>query len=124
MKKTKIFALAMVVFALCLTLISPVMGQKKSTGKKGGSAASLGVKIFNRECTACHPGGTNTIESEKTLKADALKKFGFTSVADVKKRIENGAGVMPIYKDTLKPAEIDAVANYVWTKSQKNGWPK
>lgn len=123
MKKTKIFALVAVVFMLSLSLISPVMGQKKSSAKKGGGA-SLGVKIFQKECTACHPGGTNTIESEKTLKADAFKKFGFNSVADVKKRIENGAGVMPIYKDTLKPAEIEAVANYVWTTSQKNGWPK
>ncbi|KAF0248664.1 MAG: cytochrome c mono- and diheme variants family [bacterium] len=99
------------------------MGQKKSAGKKGGGgAAALGARIFQKECTACHDGGNNTIESEKTLKADAFKKFGFNSVADVKKRVENGAGVMPVYKDVLKPNEIDAVANYVWNKSQKKGW--
>jgi cytochrome c6 len=120
MKKTKIFALFMIVFLLSLTLISPAMGQKKSSGKKSSSAA-LGAKIFQRECAACHDGGNNTIESEKTLKLDAFKKFGFNGIPDVKKRIENGAGVMPVYKDILKPNEIDAVAAYVWGKAQK-GW--
>ena len=124
MKKTKVFALFMVVFVISLTLISPAMGQKKSTGKKGvaTSGAALGAKIFQKHCTACHDGGNNTIESEKTLKAEALKKFGFNGVPDIKNRVENGAGVMPVYKDILKPNEIDAVANYVWNKSQKKGW--
>lgn len=112
----------MIVFLLSLTLISPAMGQKKSTAKKGAATGSaLGAKIFQKECAACHDGGNNTIESEKTLKLEALKKFGFNGVPDIKTRVENGAGVMPVYKDILKPNEIDAVANYVWGKAQK-GW--
>ncbi|MBK7997048.1 MAG: c-type cytochrome [Blastocatellia bacterium] len=120
MKKVKIFALLAFVFMLSLTLISPVMGQKKSTKKSSGSA-NVGAKIFKTECTTCHAGGKNVVEAEKTLELATLKKFGFNGPEDIKKRISEGAGVMPAYKDSLKPAEIDAVANYVWAQAQK-GW--
>ena len=81
----------------------------------------LGATVFERECTACHAGGNNTIENDKTLKLDALKKFGFNAPTDIHKRVEEGKGVMPVFKDSLKAEEIDAVANYVWTQAQK-GW--
>jgi cytochrome c6 len=122
MKKAKILALFTFIFILSLTLISPVLGtqKKRSKGKSKGTA-NIGATIFDRECTACHAKGDNSIENEKTLKLDALKKFGFNSADDVKKRVMEGAGVMPAFKDSLKPAEIDAVSKYVWDKAQK-GW--
>lgn len=121
MKKAKILALLTFVFILSLTLISPVLGTQKKRTKKKAGASNVGATIFDRECTACHAKGDNSIENEKTLKLDALKKFGFNSADDIKKRVMEGAGVMPAFKDSLKPAEIDAVAKYVWDKAQK-GW--
>jgi cytochrome c6 len=134
MRKNKL--LVLVVFALCssLLMLSPVAGQakkskagakssaKSSAQKKTGGSAALGKKVFNDNCTACHEGGNNTIEADKTLKADALKANGFTGVADVQKRVEEGKGVMPEFRAQLKPAEIKAVAEYVWNTAQSNGW--
>lgn len=127
MRNAKLFVLITVILCFSLVGFSTVAGQTKKTGhrttkKRGATSTSkLGATIFERECTACHTGGDNTIEAEKTLKLDALKKFDFKGPADIKKRVEEGKGIMPVFKDTLKPAEIEAVSNYVWAQAQK-GW--
>ncbi len=66
--------------------------------------------MFEANCSPCHEGGNNTVEATKTLKAAALKENGFSSVADVKTRVEEGKGVMPVFKGQLKAEEIEAVA--------------
>jgi cytochrome c6 len=95
-----------------------------ATASKGGASLAVlkaGKAVFEDNCVACHDGGNNTIEAPKTLKLDALKKFGFNGPEDIKKRVQDGAGVMPAFKEQLKPAQIDAVAAYVWSQAQK-GW--
>jgi cytochrome c6 len=97
---------------------------KGAAASKGGASLAVlkaGKAVFEDNCIACHDGGNNTIEAAKTLKLDALKKFGFNSTEDIKKRVQDGAGVMPAFKEQLKPAQIDAVAAYVWSQAQK-GW--
>lgn len=115
MKNVKLFVLITLILSFSLVNLSTVAGQTKKGANK------LGAEVFDRECTACHAGGDNTIESDKTLKLDALKKFGFNGPPDIHKRVEEGKGVMPVFKESLKPAEIDAVAEYVWAQAQK-GW--
>ncbi len=114
MKKTKSTILVLFVAVATLTTITSAF----ATGQ--ASHSKLGAKVFEANCSPCHANGANTVEATKTLKADALKENGFNGVADIKKRVEEGKGVMPVFKDQLKPAEIDAVANYVWEQSQKD----
>ncbi len=112
MRNAKLIILSTFIAITCLASISSATVQTAN--------AKLGAKVFEANCSPCHAGGDNTVETAKTLKSDALKANGFTSVADVKKRIEQGKGVMPVFKDQLKPQEIDAVASYVWEKAQNN----
>ena len=99
------------------TLVKSGQAKKGGTTKKGGAA---GAKLFEENCSTCHEGGNNSIEAEKTLKVAALKANGFNGVEDIKQRIREGKAIMPAFADQLKPAEIDAIANYVWGKAQKD----
>jgi cytochrome c6 len=114
MKYTKLAILTVVLAIATLTTITSAFATGQTVNSK------LGAKVFEASCSPCHAGGDNTVETAKTLKAAALKENGFTGAADVKKRVEQGKGVMPVFKDQLKPQEIDAVASYVWEKAQNN----
>lgn len=111
MKYTKLMILTLVVALVSLAAISSATGQTSN---------KLGAKVFESNCSPCHAGGENTIEATKTLKTAALKENGFNGVVDIKKRVQEGKGVMPVFKDQLKANEIDAVAGYVWEKAQSN----
>mmetsp|Transcript_74299 Transcript_74299/g.229610 ORF Transcript_74299/g.229610 Transcript_74299/m.229610 type:complete len:91 (+) Transcript_74299:121-393(+) len=65
--------------------------------------------------------GNNLVEPEKKLKKDALEKYGVTDVTKIKAIIAGGQGAMPAIGVALDAKEIDDVANYVFTQSQK-GW--
>jgi cytochrome c6 len=114
MKKAKLTILTVFAVIAALSSITSAFAIGQTNNSK------LGAKVFEASCSPCHAGGDNTVEAAKTLKAAALKENGFTSAADVKKRVEQGKGVMPVFKDQLKPQEIDAVASYVWEKGQNN----
>ena len=117
MRQGKLLVLAIFVMVCSLTMFSTASGQ----GKKGaGGNAKLGASVFEANCSPCHAGGENTVEPAKTLKSAALKENGFNGVDDIKKRVEEGKGIMPAFKEQLKAEEIDAVANYVWGKAQKD----
>ena len=114
--------LKLIVVAICM-LVSTIA--ISATGQPSTSINvdnKLGKQVFEDNCVVCHKGGNNTVEATKTLKMDALKENGFSSVEDVKKRVSEGKGVMPTFKETLKPSEIEAVANYVWSQAQSNSW--
>lgn len=114
MRNAKLIVLSSFITITCLVGISSAFAIGQTNNSK------LGAKVFEANCSPCHAGGENTVEAAKTLKSDALKANGFNGVADIKKRVEEGKGVMPVFKDQLKPTEIDAVANYVWEKSKDN----
>ncbi len=87
------------------------------------SAANLanGAKLFNANCSACHMGGNNVIISSKTLKAEALQKYGMASLDAIKNQVTNGKNAMPSFRSRLKDDQIEDIANYVMTQSQQ-GW--
>ncbi|PZU92816.1 MAG: cytochrome C6 [Pseudanabaena sp.] len=84
---------------------------------------SEGAKIFNNNCAACHAGGLNRVVAAKTLKAEALEKYGMNSVEAITKQVTKGKGAMPAFGKKLSAEEIDLVANYVIEQSQRN-WAK
>lgn len=80
-----------------------------------------GERIFTANCTACHTGGNNVIMPEKTLKNDALKENGMNSLDAIEYQVTNGKNAMPAFGGRLSDSEIEDVANYVLSQSEK-GW--
>ena len=84
----------------------------------------LAVAMFtfvNPNCNACHAGGMNVVSGAKTLKKDALDKYGMNSVEAVVNQVTNGKNAMPAFKGRLTDAQIEDVATYVISQAEK-GW--
>jgi cytochrome c6 len=80
-----------------------------------------GERIFTANCAACHAGGNNVIMPEKTLKKDALETNGMKSVGAITYQVTNGKNAMPAFGGRLSDSDIEDVANYVLSQSDK-GW--
>ncbi|AFZ35142.1 Cytochrome c6 [Stanieria cyanosphaera PCC 7437] len=83
--------------------------------------AGNGAKIFNANCAACHSGGNNLVNATKTLKKDALEKYGMYSAEAVIAQVTNGKNAMPSFKGRLNDQQIEDVAAYVISQADK-GW--
>ncbi|HLO49672.1 MAG TPA: c-type cytochrome [Kamptonema sp.] len=82
-----------------------------------------GAKIFSANCSACHVGGGNVVNPQKTLKKEALEKFSMNSVAAIAGQVTKGKNAMPAFKGRLNDQQIEDVAAYVLSQSDKN-WSK
>jgi cytochrome c6 len=82
---------------------------------------SSGAKIFSANCAACHAGGRNIVMADKTLKKEALTKYGMDSLDAIIAQVTKGKNAMPAFKGRLNPEQIEDVANYVLEKADK-GW--
>ena len=80
-----------------------------------------GERIFSANCSACHAGGNNVIIPEKTLKKDVLEANGMNSVNAITYQVTNGKNAMPAFGGRLDDSDIEDVANYVLSQSEK-GW--
>ena len=80
-----------------------------------------GAKIFSANCAACHAGGRNLVQAQKTLKKDALEKYGLYSEAAIISQVTNGKNAMPAFKGRLKSEQIENVSAYVLEQADK-GW--
>jgi len=78
-----------------------------------------GERIFSANCTACHTGGNNVIMPEKTLKKDALETNGMNSIDAISYQVTNGKNAMPAFGGRLADGDIEDVANYVLSQSEK-----
>jgi cytochrome c6 len=79
-----------------------------------------GERIFTANCAACHAGGNNVIMPEKTLKKDALEANGMNAVSAITYQVTNGKNAMPAFGGRLSDSDIEDVANYVLSQSEKN----
>lgn len=80
-----------------------------------------GERIFTANCAACHAGGNNVIMPEKTLKKEALEENGMKAVSAITYQVTNGKNAMPAFGGRLSDTDIEDVANYVLSQSDK-GW--
>ncbi|MEQ9354241.1 cytochrome c6 PetJ [Coleofasciculus chthonoplastes] len=80
-----------------------------------------GAKIFSANCNACHIGGNNIVMAQKTLKKDALEKYGMDSMDAIVYQVTNGKGAMPAFGGSLKADQIENVAAYVLEQAEA-GW--
>ena len=80
-----------------------------------------GAKIFGANCAACHMGGKNMVNPEKTLKKGDLEKYSMASLDAIETQVTNGKAAMPSFKGRLTDVQIEDVASYVLDQSEK-GW--
>lgn len=90
-------------------------------------------QLFEANCSGCHSGGGNVLESNKNLQKKALEKYQYNKIENVEEIIEKGKGRMPAYGEfisqvgntipaKLSSSEIKEVAAYVLDEAEK-GWP-
>lgn len=73
---------------------------------------------------ACHTGGRNVVQAEKTLEKGALEQYlegGFNTDA-IEYQVTNGKNAMPAWGDRLSEEEIQGVAAYVFKQAEGNLW--
>jgi cytochrome c6 len=83
-------------------------------------AMADGMAVFNANCAACHAGGGNIIDPNKTLSKEHLDANGVNSAEAVLAQVTNGAGAMPPFGH-LPDADRAAVAQYVIDQAAA-GW--
>lgn len=105
-------------FVLCLTLVFGVAPSFAADAGHGG-------QIFSANCAACHMGGGNVVNAQRTLKADALGSYLENYAADheaaIAYQVTNGKNAMPAFGGKLSEGDIADVAAYVEEMAGK-GW--
>ncbi|MCP9771853.1 c-type cytochrome [Synechococcus sp. Tobar12-5m-g] len=105
-------------FALCLALLLGASPSFAADPAHGG-------QLFSANCAACHMGGGNVVNAERTLKQDALQSYLADYSADheaaITMQVTNGKNAMPAFGGKLTPADIADVAAYVEEMAGK-GW--
>jgi cytochrome c6 len=104
--------------AVCLALL---LGAAPSFA----ADAAHGGQIFSANCAACHMGGGNVVNAERTLKAEALQTYlaDYDSghEAAIAMQVTKGKNAMPAFLGKLTDADIADVAAYVEEMAVK-GW--
>ncbi|WP_416350823.1 cytochrome c6 PetJ [Rivularia sp. UHCC 0363] len=80
-----------------------------------------GAKLFKQNCAACHAGGGNLVNAQKTLKKDALEKYDMYSKDAIIYQVVNGKNAMPAFGKRLSSEQIEQLAEYVLAQADK-GW--
>lgn len=107
----RLFSILLLTIVLFTTLFDHAALAEKPDGKQ----------IFSANCSACHLGGNNVILANKTLRKDALEKYGMASLDAIKTQVKNGKNAMPAFGNRLTEEEVEAVAAYVLEQADK-GW--
>jgi len=111
--------------------VDPVFLQALAGALVFGSAGAAfagdignGENIFNANCAACHAGGQNVIQNEKTLYKDALTQYldGGMKESSVVYQVTNGKNAMPAFGGRLSDDEIADVASYVIDQATGEKW--
>eukprot|EP00961_Rhodomonas_salina_P199482 2690521-Rhodomonas_salina.3 len=58
-----------------LKAVPSILAASVLFGKDAHAEARSGAELFYRRCIECHGGGMNSIDPDKSLMKDALKKY-------------------------------------------------
>ncbi|MGC6483419.1 MAG: c-type cytochrome [Synechococcus sp.] len=97
------------VLALLVTLAAPAVSF--------AADAAHGAQIFSANCAACHIGGGNVVNGQRTLLQGDLEAY-LTGYGDdheqaIATQVTNGKNAMPAFGGKLSDADIADVAAYV-----------
>jgi cytochrome c6 len=83
-----------------------------------------GAQVFAGNCAACHAGGNNVIQNEKTLRKEALDQYltGGLKAESIVTQVTNGKNAMPAFGGRLDDDEIKDVAAYVFDQATNAKW--
>jgi len=83
-----------------------------------------GAAVFAGNCAACHAGGNNVIQNEKTLRKEALEQYlaGGLKESSIITQVTNGKNAMPAFGGRLDGEEIEDVAAYVFDQATNAKW--
>ena len=83
-----------------------------------------GAQVFAGNCAACHAGGNNVIQNEKTLRKEALEQYleGGLKPSSIVYQVTNGKNAMPAFGGRLDDDEIQNVAAYVFDQATGSKW--
>ena len=83
-----------------------------------------GAQVFAGNCAACHAGGNNVIQNEKTLRKEALEQYlaGGLKPESIVTQVTNGKNAMPAFGGRLDADEISDVAAYVYDQATNAKW--
>jgi len=112
-----------VIVAIASLQAQAVAAQAQAVAATDGDAAK-GAKIFEGNCAACHVGGMNAIQPEKTLEKDALIQYldGGLEPASIVKQVTGGKNAMPAFGERLSDEDIKNVAEYVYDQATNDKW--
>ena len=109
-----LFSLAL---AALIALVAPSMAS--------AADAAHGEQIFSANCAACHMGGGNVVNGQRTLQQDDLKaylaNYNEGHEEAITYQVTNGKNGMPAFGAKLSADDIADVAAYVESQSI-NGW--
>ncbi|MEX1317226.1 MAG: c-type cytochrome [Synechococcaceae cyanobacterium] len=104
--------------ALCLALVLGAAPSHAADVAHGG-------QLFSANCAACHMGGGNVVNAERTLKQDALQAYLADYSSDheaaIAYQVTNGKNAMPAFGGKLSESDIADVSAYVEEMASK-GW--
>ena len=106
------------------SVVEPVeVAAKESVVKPVAMTASHeeGAKLFTQNCAACHAGGGNLVNAQKTLKKDVLEKYDMYSKDAIVYQVIHGKNAMPAFGKRLSSEQIEQLAEYVLAQADK-GW--
>jgi len=89
---------------------APAKGKAPAAGKASGAAA-----LWTQHCKKCHAADGKGIESLEPPDMTTEKWHADNTDKAIAEAINEGAGIMPGFKDTLKPAQVTALVKYVRT---------
>ena len=78
-------------------------------------------EVFAKNCAACHAGGKNIMNPDKTLTMESLGKNGVATLDAIKELVTKGKPPMPGFGSSLDEKQIESVSAYVLEQAKK-GW--
>ncbi len=87
-----------------------------ATALFGSSSAAdqAGETLFKQHCAACHPGGTNIINPQKTLQKKVREANNVKTADDIINLMRNpGPGMTKFDKNTVSDKSAKEIAEYV-----------
>jgi cytochrome c6 len=104
MKKILVL-LSVPVIALFLFSASGIAKEKKDES---------GKELFEKNCSPCHPGGSNIVNPEFTLHKKDRERHGVKTAADIVGKMRSpGPGMTKFDKKTIPDDQAKKIARYI-----------